>query len=697
MAEVLTKTPIPPEVEARVKRAGEQIRDGSAKRNECLKFWRSEQYAYVDGKNALRSQATTTNYGERTGKPAYRQRRVRNLIFDIVEREVSASTSRIPSYEVAPSTSDSEDVGGARLAEKVALYGYDQWNIRRATEKVVRHAVVADEGFAWPYFDNSIGPYADSEDGSVGMGDIRIRVFGANEVGWERGVDFEESPYHVVQQARDIQSVLSLDGYIGGKLTPDAQVGDNDQTSSDRGGSELVLVTDYLERPTPKNPTGRWITLANGRVIVPERNYPCADEKGEPLDEPILHKLTYAVDPDADRDMGLVRHLLDAQRTINMSVSKSIEWMVLALNPQLVIQNGALADGQVMTDQPGAVYNVHGTGQVQWRPVPQIPSEIFTIKSQAEQDMARISAQNDIPGNVESGKGIQALIEKDQSRRQNFIANLAEFHSRLMRHCLYLVQRHYTDERMLMVVGDFGPDPLQDFRGAKLRGQMDVRVSAGSIEPQTKEWLEQKVMNFAQLGWITPEQAMAAINSGSADALIKDYEYDKARANLIIRKIKDGSFLQAGERPVMPSEDAGPQLDEMGMPIPVMGPDGPVMTPGEVDPMTGMEGEPQPQYVQATTVPAWLPRPFDKIRVHKTQFETWMKSADWDRLDPPSMEAANQYYDALLRLEAKQQADQQQAQDQAAQQMGDFNASKPQQASPLPSLPSGMNGNAPQQ
>jgi hypothetical protein len=647
---------VPAKVQERISRGRNRMRQGSAKRNECLKFWRSEQYHWTDQKGNLNSLPTTTNYYEQSGKPPQRQRTTRNLIFDVVEREVALSTSRIPSYQVSPSTTDPEDIGAARLAEKVALYGYDKWHIRAATEEVVRYGVIADEGFAWPYFDNQVGPFIQGT--NVGIGDVRIRVFGPNEVYWEPGLNFEDSRWHCVEQARDPEAIYQMEGYTGGKLTPDAQ-GSESLTSESTPEAKLVLVSEYLERPCPEYPQGRWIVIANGRVVIPERPYPCADYDGEPIDEPILHKLSYARDPDSDRDQGLVRHLLDAQRTINAAASKSVEWLVLALNPQLLIRNGGLAKGQRLTDEPGAVYNVVGNGEMEWRPVPPVPQELFQIKGQAESDIARIAAQNDIPGNVESARGIQALIERDTSRRAAFIANLAEFHSRLMRHCLYLVARHYTEERLLKIRGRFGPEAIRDFTGSQLRGQVDVRVYPDSIEPRTKQAMEQRIMNYAQLGWVSPEAAMAAINSGTAEGLIESYELDLARANDVIQKIKDGSFMDEPSRRVFPGEAM------------------------EIDPQTGEEIQ------VAEEVPGWIPRPFDNVRVHKQVFEDFMKTTDYDGLDEVGKEAAALYYDTLLKLEAEQAARDQAAQQQMAEGLGMNNAAKPQQAAPLPSLPGG--------
>lgn len=664
MAETLKKVkqaitgeiPVPDDLEARIKRGRDAMKDGAPLRNLCLAFSRSEQYKWIDSKNVLHEQATTSNYDGR-GKPRHRVRSVRNFIFDITETEVSAVMQRVPGYDVAPTSTDPRRVQAARLARKVVYYGYEEWKTRAAIERAVRYAIAANEGFVWPYFDNSIGPYmTDTDDEgnerTVGEGEIRMRVYGPNEVMWEPGLKFDESRWHAIEQAQDLDSVYELEGYVGGTLEADGQQAETSRKET--GQERLVLVTHYFERPSPKRPKGRWITIANGRVIVPERPYPCVDPKGNVLDEPVLHRIFYAEDPDSDRELGLVMHLIDAQRAVNHAVSKIGEWVNLSLNPQLLVVNGKLK--RKRSDTPGAVIEAvtTGNGEVKWMEVPSIPPELFTQKTEAVEDMARLAAQNDIPSQVESGKGIEYLVEKDSARRANFTANLAEFYSRLARHCLYLVQRHYTEPRLLKVRGERGIEPISDFLGAQLLGEVDVRVTPGSLEPRTREATEAKIYGFADRGWISPHAAMAAINNGTAEGLVESYERDVARANLIIQKIL-----------------VGPEALLNGSPArrPFQGED-----PG-IDPTT---------MAPRQFIPGWMPRPFDNVQVHLDVFSDWMKSSEYDELDEPSQEAANTYYDALLGIQNTQRAEEAAAQTEMAEALGASNAAKPQGPKPTP-------------
>lgn len=651
----------PAEVDARIKRGKEAMSEGAPKRNECLRFARGRQYSWVDSQNTIREQETTSDYERRGGKARHRVRSVRNYIFDHVEVEVAGANQRVPGYDIAPTSTEPRRISAARLSRKAIYYGYEQWGLDQATERTIRYAVVANEGFAWPYFDNTVGPYFETdvldEEGNptgekktVGQGEIKVRVYGPNEVFWEPGLRFDESRWHAIEQARDIDSVMESDGYVGGKLDADAQKAET--SDPDSAQERLVLVTEYLERPTRSRPNGRWITLANGRVIIPERAYPCRDGEGKVLDEPVLHELHYAEDLDTGRNIGPVQFAIDPQRQLNHAVSKIAEWVNLMLNPQLIIQNGKILSGK-LNDVPGAVVRVAGAGEIKVREIPPIPPELFRQKEEAIADMARIFSQNDIPSQVESAKGIQFVLEKDSSRRATFYKNLAKFHARLARHCLYLVQRHYTEPRLLKIRGEQGIEPIADFLGAELLGEVDVRVSAGSLEPRTRESIEAKILAFADRGWVSPHEAMAAINSGTAEALVQSYEKDIARANLIIQKCKEGPEVLFNTPPRRPFFGEDPGIDEE----------------------TGQARE---------FIPGWMPRIFDNIAVQKDVIADFMKGTEYDDFDPPTQEALNAVYDSFLQLEAQQQAQAAAAQMEQAESLGTANAARPTAPPPTP-------------
>jgi hypothetical protein len=174
--------------------------------------------------------------------------------------------------------------------------------------------------------------------------------------------------------------------------------------------------------------------------------------------------------------------------------------------------------------------------------------------------------------------------------------------------------------------------------------------------------VEAKIFAFAERGWVSPHAAMAAINNGTAETLVEGYERDVARANLIIQKVKEGPevlFATPARRPFYGEE---PGFEEV-----------PNEETGEVE------------QVEREFIPGWMPRPFDDTKVQKDVLSDWMKSPDYDELDPPSQEALNAYFDAILQLEAKKNAEAAQAQAETAESLGMSNAARPQgNPPPLP-------------
>jgi len=652
------QVPVPGDIQRRIMRGKERQRRGASLRNLCLRFWRGSQYWYLDENQILQVLPTTTT-ASGGGKPRHRVRQTRNLIAPIVEEKVSRSTKRVPGYDIAPTSFDPARVAAASLAKKVALAGYDQWGVRRATKKIVTLAIVAGEGFAWPFYDTSVGPFApdpDQDGNWVGRGDIRIRTYSRNQVLWEPGVEFDDSPWIATQEGRPVDEVKQLDDYIGGELTADAQAAEL-PSEKNRQARQLVLVTEYLERPSPRFPLGRWLTIANSKVIVgatpgPDgaviyRPYPLTDCDGNPVDEPVLHRLSYTVDPDNDEDLGLVQHLLDAQRSYNDANNKSLEWKNRVLNPRILAPVGSMKTRP--DDQPGGIdYYTPVGGQVpQWQPVPQVPDSLFQIMAQAKQDMQQIAATGDVPDDLNAGPAVEAVIERSHEIGQQFLGDLAKVHETIMRHCLYLAGRFYDTPRLMQVRGLIGWEPIQAFKGSDMMGECDVRVLPGSLVTLTREEVRSTVMGYAQLGWVEPEQAMAAIESGTAEQLIETYDLQRSRVWRVVQMLKQGpdAFMNMPPRP-----------------------DG---TPG------------------------WMPREFDNLRVQKSEFSNWLITDDFESQPPPVQEAANLYYHGILMLEAQQAAQQAQIQMEQAQGLGMANAGRPQLPPPTPSLPGSGAGTPP--
>lgn len=639
------------------------LRD-APKRRLCHRFERGDTYSYIDGKGLLTAQATVTNLNW-SGMPKQRIRNKYNFIRPIVENKISSATQKIPSYEVVPSATDPETIGAAGLSKKVLVYGYDQWRVRHASVKTVKNAIVSNDGYAMPYFDPNVGPYTDVDGEMVGQGDIKILVLSGNECYGEAGVDFQESRWYAIERARTLEDVKELPGFIGGELAADASSSGipNDKDRSDN----LTTVTEYFERPSPAWPEGRCVVAANGKPIVNYQlvdptsqywwgPYPLEDTDGTVLDEPLIHRLSYTIDPETDRDHGLVWQLIDFERTIQDAYNKILEWKNRCLMPQMKAPMGSLQ--QPANDIPGFVnwYRPVGGLQPEWETPPPVPDSLFKIIDQALQNMREVASdQNiEIAPNL-SSTTLQAGIEQNQNRWQSFLGDLAEWHSRVARHCLLLVAKYYTEPRLLNIRGADSWEPIEGFRGAQLLGQTKVTVFPGSLVSLTRQGIQGQLtwinQNFP--GYLNPDMAIAALESGNIDRLMASYWLDVGRANMVIQKIKDATVFDMPDR-----------MD--------------VQVDGTIIP-----------------TPSYMPSPQDNLTVWKSIVGDWMKTDDYQQLQIGFQEVAQQIWAGLDRLALERAQHQANLQSMAAQQMGMVNAAAPQGPTPAPSLPGSTGTPAP--
>ncbi len=644
--------PVPRDVDERIQRGTKEADDFRYKVRLCQLFLDGDAYAYLDNRNQLNFVDTAP--GVRSGKPSHRVRNRYNFIRPMVDAKVSSSTTRVPGYEVMPTTTDPEAAAAARLSEKLLRMGYEKWNLREARVNAATTAIGAGgTAFALPYFDPNVGPFRETPqpDGTikmVGEGEIKILLFNSNEVIWEPGVAFYDSRWYATQQARPMSEIRAMEGYNGQPLSADARTG---KLPTDPVRADRAMVTMYFARPCAKYPNGRMLTLHGGNQIMEPTDYPLM-HNGSVLDEPVLHRLVYRMDPLKDRDLGLTWELIDFERTLQDIYNKIVEIKNRGLALRMMAPEGSLL--KAPTDDPNGIdyYRPIGGFKPEWEraPDPAIIGQLLNVFDRVLSDMKYVASDNDVQAapNVATGS-IQAEIQQSNNRWSQFMGSLARWDSTVARHCLLLVQEHYTEERVLKVKGRFGWEPDQSFRGADIMGQVDVTVNPASIETHSKAAVLQQLgwiqANFP--GYVRPEVAIdIALNGASPDSVIESFEFDKARITSIIQKIRDGSIVD------MPSRQ-------------------------ESEPGTG----------RVVVLPGWMPRPFDNLDIQTWVYENWLKTDDANRLPQHLYAIAMLIYEGMKSLQAQQQAEAAAAQAAQAEALGNKNAAAPQEAKPMPSTP----------
>lgn len=683
--EVKGREPIPTDVEQRLKRGRDGLQEVVARRQLGIKFANGNHFAELNDDGTKLTDVSTSTVALGGEKPDHRVRRSNDIISPMLKRKISSATQREPEWESTAVTGDPEDYAASRIAMRLARAGYETWGFPVAEEKGLWWALVSEESFGRAAWNGNIGPFADvsihpeadfvDEEGNKpyegmpdpekpvyrGRGEIGVTIYSGLEVLWEPGVDFENSRWYAVEHVRAIEELEDEPGFLKvpeGKLQPDASTASSGRTTArEKKGSKLCVTTEYFERPCPKYPKGRWQTFAGGRKIFEDENYPMLDGKGEVVDRPCLRRLIYDIDGSNDRARGLVQKVIDVVRSYDQAINKQSEYSQIGLVAQILAAEGVLLTDP--TDEPGLVVEYDRTlangEKPEWRENIDFPSELFEMEERAEARFSKITFDQDIPNQVESGTAINSVVELSRVAWQRFVDDFDRFRSGLMTDCLVIAQRKYGADRLMKFRGTTGWEPVGDFTGADLRDQTDVVVRQSATQMQTRPQIEQRIMQLVQTfpGVFPPEVVIQALNSATPEKLIQGYEEDIGRAHRVIESLKNGTFMDQPLRPALPGEEV---LEEVG-------------------------GRPM--------VPGWLPRPFDSLPITKAAMENWMKTDDWESSPTKTKDASLFYYQKIIDLETQAQMRQEEVQNQIAEEQGMANAGKEPGPKVSPSLPGG--------
>jgi hypothetical protein len=583
---------IEPAILKRVDRAETVMRGFEPRWREALCFFDNEQYVEV---SAVTGELDRMETREGGNKPRWRPRFTRNRYTRAITSEIAVLISRMPGYEVMPMNGDPGPVAGARMGEKALLHMHDDLAIPGVTYDTLVYAANCGQGFTFPYWDRSFGTVidVDQKTGAVtATGKIVIPVLAPWEVLYDPGTTFKESSYVCVRRARPVDEVREEYGLADYEVKPDAK-----GVPGERGEEvkDLVFVYEWLEKPSAQNQKGRWVVWAGNKELRAEEAYPCEEP------EPVVHELAWLGRPHRHRPLGLGEQLVDVQRTFNRTINQIQQWQNLVLNPKILAVKGSLINHP--TDKAGEVveYRALGMHQPQWQVVPDIPVGLFQQLDRCIQDFEDLTGTS-FPNDTEGGTHVQALNEREMNRRKVPLSNLAGWYASMGMHLLRLAQKYWTREQILTLNGRFGVSLIEGFTNADLEGIKSVRVSEASITPRTRASMEAKILLYADKGWIEPHQAMAALNGGTAEAIIDEFELDMSRQH---REIE--LMLTMGEMDVPPD----------------------VAAKAAAEPEQG-------QYILEEFILATAPpvEEFDNHAIHMDVLRQYMKTRDWeDRTD----------------------------------------------------------------
>lgn len=198
-------------------------------------------------------------------------------------------------------------------------------------------------------------------------------------------------------------------------------------------------------------------------------------------------------------------------KSINLSMDRLASQILdnthMMANPMWVVDETTDVVDQI-SNKPGSIIRKRGPGQVSMSQPASIPSYVFTFYELLNDMFETISGVNKATqGKADASvtSGVQAQIYQQASTTKiDFKARAVDQAVQTLGTMwIAMIKNLGTEEHVMMVETDEGVDERRYI--GTMMGQMDfdVRAKAGSMLPENREWIENKIMQLMQMGLVT--------------------------------------------------------------------------------------------------------------------------------------------------------------------------------------------------
>jgi hypothetical protein len=255
--------------------------------------------------------------------------------------------------------------------------------------------------------------------------------------------------------------------------------------------------------------------------------------------------------------MGMVEPLLDIQDQYNKVRGQIIENSDLIANPKWMIPKSAGVPPSSITRRRGekVYYNDVG-GQ---RPIPvQMPSlpgyvlQQVSVLAGEMLDVAGVHATSlgKRAVGVTSSIAMQQLSSKDSQQLMVTQEDLEEAVSDLGKVVLTLMQKYYTEKRMVRMLDNLGEVVFQALDSTSLMKDPEVFIEAGSMFRDERKDRDQKVLELVQMGMIQPQDAMKELTFGGGLEQVSEKLQAMSHAQDLLNAAKAGAAIE-----IFPTDD----------------------------------------------------------------------------------------------------------------------------------------------
>lgn len=477
-----------------------------------------------------------------------------NYLPNILSVKVAKMMKDRPIVEAIPANNTIEARDAAVAAESLVDNAWHRQGMLDELDLCLSWSSVCGPGILKTYWDKDVGDtFWDAETGQPFMqGDVRSKAISPfniypdpmldrprmNELAWA---------FEVVRiTAADFARIFERRPQKRDS-TPDPGTGDAGtehrlrqvlHVERDPDTSDEIAVRVYIERPTPEFPHGRRIVSTVSMLL----------EVG-PMPGPWPYEMMAdQFVPGRFWPRSWFDDLVPVQNEINEVVQQIAENRRLMANPSWWVPRSAGIDDIYST--PGGINtydSLPGIPPPQAMQPPQMPGYVQDEAGRGVEDLARISGVSELtlqgrpPPGMRSARAIAALGEFDETRLAPLATRFSNMVSRGGQTMLSLMQKHYTTERQVRIIGPNKRIIVRHLSGADIQDGTTLKVIIGHNIGFTKSARIENAMAMQQQGLVTPDQVKKMIDFAFPGDLFMREDMHKAEVH---RKI-DMVYLAA--------------------------------------------------------------------------------------------------------------------------------------------------------
>lgn len=436
-----------------------------------------------------------------------------NRIWPASRTVISKANSRPLQFYVPPTGADDSTIKASRTSESIltsVLRDHDWERLREEASWAAWKGGTAAISVSWdPKAGTPLGQREDGQD--FGTGDTVEEVLSIADFVIEPGVkDAERARWWIKtvamppEQARDtygLSKTPSPDATSAATPFQRKLLQLHIGTNDDGGHVPLTQVFTYYERPNALAPKGRVVVVINEHIVL-ERPWPFPFKDRLNL---VIFRETL-IDGQWNGDT-IVKAARPIQNGINQSWSSIIEHLKLAGNARLAVDESMMDLIDSLTDTPGEIIPFREGKAPQYITPPQMPEWWIQEPSRLREELDDILGVHDVsrgdaPGRVDSGLGISILVEQDATPIGRMVKETALSFARLGELVLRLYEANVTESRDAIVRTPGQPPRKARWTGKDIKGQVAAEVPLDALIPRSRAASEARADRLLQQGLI---------------------------------------------------------------------------------------------------------------------------------------------------------------------------------------------------